>query len=82
MTPSDEGQSHENSTSSREEVFYDASQMPYLVCACASADEAKELACRLIDSGLLVMVDRLDGMPEGPCWLVFTNRSDQDFVKL
>lgn len=52
--------------------------MPYLVSACLSAEEAKELACKLIDSGLPVIVDRLDGLPDGPCWLVFTDRDDRD----
>jgi len=55
MTTGDEGNSHENRISPREEVFYDVSQMPYLISACLSAEEAKDLACRLIDSGLPVM---------------------------
>jgi hypothetical protein len=64
MTTGDEGNSHENRISSREEVFYDVSQMPYLVSACLSAEEAKDLACKLIDSGLPVMVDRLETLED------------------
>jgi hypothetical protein len=73
MTTIDEEYSHENSIRTREEILSDASQMPYLVGTCLLAEEAKDLACRLIDSGLPVMVDRMDGLPEGPCWLVFTD---------
>ena len=72
MTTGDEGNSHEDSISTREEILSAASSMPYLVSACLSAEEAKDLACRLIDSGHSVMVERLDGLPAGSCWLVFT----------
>lgn len=51
MTMGDKGNSNENSISTREEMIYDTSQMPYLVGTCLSAEEAKDLACRLIDSG-------------------------------
>ena len=73
MAKDDEGHSHENSSIQREERVYDASFMPYLVSVCPQAEEAKDLACKLIDSGLPVIVERLDGLPEGPCWRVFTD---------
>jgi hypothetical protein len=78
MTAGDEGHSHETGSLTREELIYAASSMPYLVSVCSSVEEAKDLACRLIDSGLPVMVEQLDGLPEGSCWLVFTDRSNRD----
>jgi hypothetical protein len=39
MTKGDEGNSLENSTGTREEMIYAASQMPYLVSVCVSAED-------------------------------------------
>lgn len=43
-------------------VSVDASQVPFLVKVCTSANQAKEVACSLIDQNLPVIIDRLEGM--------------------
>lgn len=72
MSINQEEYGSENPSQEREIISYAAS-MPYLVGACSSPELAKDLACKLIDSGFPIMVQPLFGLPEGPCWLVFTD---------
>lgn len=40
----------------------DSSEIPFLVKVCVSANQAKDLACLLIDQNLPVIVDKMEGI--------------------
>lgn len=46
----------------------DSSEIHFLVKVCVSANQAKDLACLLIDQNLPVIVDKMEGMSSLSIW--------------